>query len=115
MWHNIYVQHLSFKVYADHQDIHSFPTRRSSDLARQRALDNFKGGRLRVLVATDIAARGIDVDGITHVVNYEDRKSTRLNSSHVSISYAVFCLKKKNFELLLIDKSCTVLALSVPF
>src|SRR5437868_10726851 len=34
---------------------------------------------------------------INHVVHgFEDRKSTRLNSSHVSISYAVFCLKKKN-------------------
>src|SRR6266513_2167641 len=31
-----------------------------------------------------------------HVTHAEDRKSTRLNSSHVSISYAVFCLKKKN-------------------
>jgi ATP-dependent RNA helicase RhlE len=39
--------------------------------ARQRALDNFKTGRLRVLIATDIAARGIDVDGISHVVNYD--------------------------------------------
>jgi ATP-dependent RNA helicase RhlE len=39
--------------------------------ARQRALDNFKSGRLRVLIATDIAARGIDVDGISHVVNYD--------------------------------------------
>src|SRR5437773_3780130 len=29
---------------------------------------------------------------------YEDRKSTRLNSSHITISYAVFCLKKKNIE-----------------
>src|SRR5207249_6804888 len=37
------------------------------------------------------------VDRLTHSVfiNFEDRKSTRLNSSHVSISYAVFCLKKK--------------------
>jgi ATP-dependent RNA helicase RhlE len=39
--------------------------------ARQRALDRFKSGSSRVLVATDIAARGIDVDGVTHVVNYE--------------------------------------------
>lgn len=39
--------------------------------ARQRALDSFKRGTIRVLVATDIAARGIDVDGITHVINYE--------------------------------------------
>jgi ATP-dependent RNA helicase RhlE len=39
--------------------------------ARQRALDGFKGGHVRVLVATDIASRGIDVDGITHVINFE--------------------------------------------
>jgi len=39
--------------------------------ARQRALKNFISGRTRVLVATDIAARGIDVDGITHVINFE--------------------------------------------
>ncbi|AHJ98049.1 DEAD/DEAH box helicase [Hymenobacter swuensis] len=38
---------------------------------RQRALSNFKAGATRVLVATDIAARGIDVDELTHVINYE--------------------------------------------
>jgi ATP-dependent RNA helicase RhlE len=42
-----------------------------SQNARQRALDGFKGGRTRVLVATDIAARGIDVDGVSHVINFE--------------------------------------------
>ncbi len=42
-----------------------------SQNARQKALERFRSGRARVLVATDIAARGIDVDGITHVVNYE--------------------------------------------
>lgn len=42
-----------------------------SQNARQRALDNFREGRSRVLVATDIAARGIDIDGVTHVINYE--------------------------------------------
>jgi ATP-dependent RNA helicase RhlE len=39
--------------------------------ARNRALDSFRSGRVRVLVATDIAARGIDVSGISHVINYE--------------------------------------------
>ena len=39
--------------------------------ARQRALANFRTGRSRVLVATDIAARGIDIDGITHVINFD--------------------------------------------
>jgi ATP-dependent RNA helicase RhlE len=39
--------------------------------ARQRALKMFRAGSARVLVATDIVARGIDVDGVTHVINYE--------------------------------------------
>jgi ATP-dependent RNA helicase RhlE len=39
--------------------------------ARERALENFKLGLSRVLVATDIAARGIDVEDVTHVVNYD--------------------------------------------
>jgi superfamily II DNA/RNA helicase len=38
---------------------------------RDRALADFRDGRVRTLVATDIAARGIDVDGITHVVNFD--------------------------------------------
>lgn len=38
---------------------------------RQQALNGFKDGRYRILIATDIAARGIDVKGITHVVNYD--------------------------------------------
>ena len=42
-----------------------------SQNARQRALSNFKDGTTRVLIATDIAARGIDVDELTHVINYE--------------------------------------------
>jgi ATP-dependent RNA helicase RhlE len=42
-----------------------------SQNARERALAGFKTGRLRVLVATDIAARGIDVDNVTHVVNFD--------------------------------------------
>ena len=42
-----------------------------SQNARQRALENFRSSKTPVLVATDIASRGIDVDGITHVVNYD--------------------------------------------
>ena len=41
-----------------------------SQSQRQRALDAFRAGRSRVLVATDVAARGLDVDGITHVINF---------------------------------------------
>jgi len=42
-----------------------------SQNARQRALSNFKNRTTRVLIATDIAARGIDIDELTHVINYE--------------------------------------------
>src|SRR5699024_12392716 len=73
-----------FKCSGDHRDLHSFPTRRSSDLA------------------TEVAGKRLDTDSDRALaeeflakVGEQDRKSTRLNSSHVSISYAVFCLKKK--------------------
>ena len=39
--------------------------------ARQRALENFKNKTLRILFATDIAARGIDIDELSHVINYD--------------------------------------------
>jgi ATP-dependent RNA helicase RhlE len=38
---------------------------------RERALDSFRNGKVRALVATDVMARGIDVDGITHIINYD--------------------------------------------
>ena len=42
-----------------------------SQNARQRALEAFRSNKVQILVATDVAARGIDIDGITHVVNYD--------------------------------------------
>src|SRR5699024_12755894 len=96
---------VAFSFYCDglHRDLHSFPTRRSSDLGARGA------GRLGdVGGAGDAAAflaggRGGSVHlhprrGPARALALRrggDRKSTRLNSSHVSISYAVFCLKKK--------------------
>src|SRR5205085_9803212 len=79
------------------RDLHSFPTRRSSDLgSRRRATSgpcpaascergqpDSNGCRTRALKRGATACQ------------WEDRKSTRLNSSHSQISYAVFCLKKK--------------------
>lgn len=51
------------KTAAIHGDLHQ--------RARERTLRSFKNGRFSVLVATDVAARGIDVSGITHVINYD--------------------------------------------
>lgn len=42
---------------------------------RQRALQNFKNDRAKILIATDVAARGIDISGITHVINYDTPQS----------------------------------------
>jgi ATP-dependent RNA helicase RhlE len=60
---------------AEHLSISGIPADamhgNKSQNARERILDRFKGGQARVLVATDLAARGIHVTGITHVVNYE--------------------------------------------
>src|SRR3712207_7798599 len=67
-----------------------FPTRRSSDLA---ALVGRGFGQVNLVEADDrLQAAAPGGDG--HPV-HQDRKSTRLNSSHANISYAVFCLKKK--------------------
>lgn len=55
------------KVGIEAQAIHG----NKSQNARQLALNNFKEGKIRVLVATDIAARGIDVDDLSHVINFD--------------------------------------------
>src|SRR5437899_4027892 len=52
-----------------------------------------------VAIANDVAQQGgWPVEIVHHYVDVADRKSTRLNSSHLGISYAVFCLKKKRGE-----------------
>src|SRR5690606_41498197 len=72
------------------------PTRAEDDLGRspEGPLDNFRRGPTIAAVNARSAPRKIV---IARPGSYErlDRKSTRLNSSHVKISYAVFCLKKK--------------------
>src|SRR5690606_41635787 len=92
--------------------LHAFPTRRSSDLAGMAAIYLPHGRRAtephRVATAeTRSSAVGrlyAAAGRLNHVsrtvsrLYRRDRKSTRLNSSHVKISYAVFCLKKKNEE-----------------
>src|SRR5690606_41449874 len=105
---------LFFHCPGDLLTLHSFPTRRSSDLDAQAAFADFdhlwknlspreQARLLKLLISS------VDYDGqagtisvtfrptsIRSLINRRlDRKSTRLNSSHVKISYAVFCLKKK--------------------
>src|SRR5690625_5600995 len=56
----------------------------------------FRGGWNHRLVIHSFCLQGVQYQADACGVNRTDRKSTRLNSSHVAISYAVFCLKKKN-------------------
>jgi ATP-dependent RNA helicase RhlE len=60
---------------AEHLEKHRVPSARihgnRSQAQRTQALDGFKSGRYRVLVATDVAARGIDVEALSHVVNFD--------------------------------------------
>src|SRR5690625_7090646 len=74
------------------RDLHSFPTRRSSDLTRSGAPLGGGGGDVMVQVVRLNHASAAEM---AERLEPLDRKSTRLNSSHVAISYAVFCLKKK--------------------
>lgn len=87
--------------------------------ARQRALNGFKTGNTRVLVATDIAARGIDVDDITHVINFDlpvevesyvhrIGRTARAGTTGAAIS---FCQPEEVGQLRLIEK---VINQSVP-
>src|SRR5699024_11762157 len=57
--------------------------------------ESIQGTTTTMAEGVSIAAGGLAA-GVKEGADLEDRKSTRLNSSHVSISYAVFCLKKKN-------------------
>ena len=61
---------LSKQLSADGLDAAAIHGNKSQN-ARTRALADFKSGKIRVLVATDIAARGLDIDSLPHVVNYE--------------------------------------------
>src|SRR5436309_12238332 len=81
-----------FKDSADLRDLPSFPTRRSSNLDG-RAIRLSRDGNDRSIGGSSSGAIAALLD--PPIERSLDRKSTRLNSSHVKISYAVFCLKKK--------------------
>ncbi|MDB4614458.1 DEAD/DEAH box helicase [bacterium] len=80
--------------------------------ARQRALEAFRSNKVRVLVATDVAARGIDIDGVTHVINYDMPveaesyvhrigRTGRAGADGIAIA---FCTPDEQAELLAIEK-----------
>src|SRR5439155_4955733 len=90
--------------YSVNRELHSFPTRRSSDLSprgrdRGQRVPRRAAGRSRA--ARPPGPRTAARRGARRVRG-RDRKSTRLNSSHVAISYAVFCLKKKSEQVLIL-------------
>src|SRR5207253_10218645 len=106
---------LFFSSPVNHHPLHSFPTRRSSDLRMRKIILLFTTlcGALQaqqppappipdnLLFEADVAYAPADPQQVMDIVRPRDtgdRKSTRLNSSHVAISYAVFCLKKKKQE-----------------
>src|SRR5688572_31218145 len=96
---------LFFASYGDHRDLHSFPTRRSSDLRElsERTESSIpRHGRLRSVDPWRRPRPGTSIDREPPSrfarSPQQDRKSTRLNSSHSQISYAVFCLKKKRIS-----------------
>src|SRR5699024_12630714 len=89
------------QFYVALQVLHSFPTRRSSDLTADASACCECGGQQRLWALHACRCGGrlfavfADITRGARNDFLQDRKSTRLNSSHVSISYAVFCLKKK--------------------
>src|SRR5438874_6627571 len=87
-----------FECSGDHRDLHSFPTRRSSDLLPSGAETAPRRGWPRPRAGGQATAWRLGALGGRDERRRGDRKSTRLNSSHVEISYAVFCLKKKKKE-----------------
>src|SRR5207244_10923370 len=100
---------LLFHSPADHRHLHSFPTRRSSDLrpellaaaliAALALVAGWNAYRYPSGAGYDVAQHREYADMLIHQgaipAKGTDRKSTRLNSSHQIISYAVFCLKNK--------------------
>src|SRR5207253_11264496 len=105
---HIILSYLSYyqKYYTYHPELPTFPTRRSSDLSRGHVFD-LDGERLvsghglptvrasigPLVSSEEIGEPHVDLEYLAF--DWRDRKSTRLNSSHVAISYAVFCLKIK--------------------
>src|SRR5690606_40518520 len=96
----------SFMRPSSYASLHPFPTRRSSDLREltqaEKQDENLKQQSENLnSLSKSIKSQEKQLSELEKFkkllfLRFKDRKSTRLNSSHVKISYAVFCLKKKN-------------------
>src|SRR5690606_41698805 len=106
--HRLYLLVFVFQRCSHPLNLHSFPTRRSSDLfGKSPKTRHVDGGVVNEHVGSTVSRDEpvallrvkpldrADRHGVLLKKAMQDRKSTRLNSSHVKISYAVFCLKKK--------------------
>src|SRR5205814_5897869 len=78
----------------------SFPTRRSSDLPRRFGRGHGRAGTARRAILRAAQTKPACAQVRPRQRDGRDRKSTRLNSSHLGISYAVFCLKKKRTSVM---------------
>src|SRR5207248_11621573 len=103
-----------YSAHLHHRVRHSFPTRRSSDLPLRGSPDapatrtsTSRARRSR----SSTTCRARSSEGGTVPAELRDRKSTRLNSSHRTISYAVFCLKKKTTTTLPREHECSASSL----
>src|SRR5690606_42127808 len=104
LFKSAYFLHSTFFIFfffrtAAHPSLPSFPTRRSSDLLDGQHHPGLQRDR-SALVPILPRIMHVQTEPVRGLV--QDRKSTRLNSSHVKISYAVFCLKKKRYKLIII-------------
>src|SRR5438876_4905067 len=110
--HLFFLLFFFFYCYGDHRDLHSFPTRRSSDLPAASRLP--LGSARRTVSMSPPKFESLPSPqpvGMDQSAEWGrstgDRKSTRLNSSHPSISYAVFCLKKKKKKKIISQHNTT--------
>src|SRR5690606_41928583 len=101
---------LFFYCYRPHPTLPSFPTHALPISVRINDLDPYRTPALRRSIGTAAGNEHFEESTVLQAVGTRlalhgskrsaDRKSTRLNSSHVKISYAVFCLKKKNIRMI---------------
>src|SRR5690606_41853161 len=102
------LSHFCFYHYLHHRHLPPFPTRRSSDLEYSEIIIHVQFHETNAsLQQITLGVMGVNLiygafykydnpkELLKSLYDHIDRKSTRLNSSHVKISYAVFCLKKK--------------------